>query len=112
MDMIDALRIIVAKSPNAASQAMTTIAALGNNSPMAQQRYNMVVQIALNDPSANFTDAERAVLAENLDITGNSQRTFMLRVRLTETERAELQKLADESGQTMSDYARAKLFVS
>lgn len=108
--MIEALKLIVAKSPNAARQALQAIAAVSNKSPVAQVRYNHCVSIALNDGQAQFTQAERALLASYLDGTDSDNRSFMLRVRLTDTERARLQDAADAAGQSMSEYVRSLLF--
>lgn len=40
----------------------------------------------------------------------DDSRSFMLRVRLTDTERIQLQETSDDLGMTMSEYARRKIF--
>ena len=65
---INALRLIAAKSPNAMREAIKTIQAIDLNSPVAQRRYNHTVQIAFNDPQAEFSADERAMIADGLDI--------------------------------------------
>jgi hypothetical protein len=64
---IDALRIIAAKSINAVHDAVKTIQAIDLNSPMAQRRYNHTVEIALNDPAADFTPGEQATILSEMD---------------------------------------------
>lgn len=109
--MEEALRLIITKSPLAASQAMETIRAIHAKSPILQIRYNNTVQMALNDPQAEFTPAERALLAEFVGSPDSStNRDFMLRVRLTDAERAALQQSADQAQQSMSEYVRQKIF--
>jgi hypothetical protein len=71
---INALRLIAAKSPNAMHEAIKTIQAIDLNSPMAQRRYNHTVQIAFNDPQAEFSADERAMIADGLDIVEQSGR--------------------------------------
>ena len=51
----EALKVIIAKSPDAASQAIKTIHAMNVKSPLRQHRYNATVDAALNDPKAEFT---------------------------------------------------------
>jgi hypothetical protein len=110
--MINALKLIIAKSPEAMKEALNTIRALDAKSPILQQRYNRVVEIALNDPRANFSSAERALLAKSLDAVSATGRNFMLRIRLTDAERADLQYRSDVAGMSMSEFVRDKIFES
>jgi len=110
MDIIDALKTIIARSPRAAETAVRTIAAARNNSPVLQTRYANVLIMAMADPEATFTPEERAILASAVEAPESSSRDFILRVRLTDQERAELQQLADQDGIGMSEYVRRKLF--
>jgi hypothetical protein len=71
MDMITALKLIATRSPSAMREAITTIHALSSNSPAAQQRYNFVVDIALNDTAAELSPEERAGIIDNMDATGH-----------------------------------------
>lgn len=110
--MQEALRIIIAKSERAAPLALHTMRVARVQPSSAGRYYAQALQAALTDPNAVFTPEERQVLAEaipnddGMDVT----RSFTLRIRLTESERAELQRLADEVGQTMSEYARRRIF--
>lgn len=109
--MEEALKIIITKSPDAAYQAIQCLQAIAANSPMVQQRYNRVVESALRDRDANFTESERAALAEYLEQGGRENRGFSLRVRLTDAEHAKLQASADQAGLGMSEYARRRIFA-
>lgn len=110
--MEQALKLIIVKSPDAMREAMKTLQAIRAKSPIVQQRYNRVVDMALNDSQAEFTAEERAVLAAPLTGNEDEGRAFMLRVRLTEAERAELQEEANAANKNMSEYVRQKLFLS
>lgn len=91
-------------------EAIKCLQAIRVNSPVTQIRYNHVVELALNDPQANFTPEDRALLAGYLTVSSESTRDYTLRVRLTDVERAQLQEAADQAGQDMSEYVRRKLF--
>lgn len=43
--------------------------------------------------------------------TQPAPRTEQVHIRITTLEKAELQRLAEDAGQTMSDYARARIFA-
>lgn len=109
--MEQALKLIISKSPDAMREAIKTLQAIKAKSPIVQQRYNRVVEIALSDPQAEFSADERAILADSLAGIEEEGRSFMLRVRLTERERAELQQEADAENMSMSEYVRQKLFA-
>jgi type IV pilus biogenesis protein CpaD/CtpE len=108
MKMENALKLIITKSPEAMNEALKTLQAIRANSPMVQRRYNRTVEIALSDPQAEFTMADRAVLAELLTADGEGARSFMLRVRLTEAEQVALQETADREGISISELVRRK----
>jgi hypothetical protein len=75
--MKDALQIIISKSPNAADDALDCIKAIRAKSPVVARRYEHTVQLAFNDPQAEFTPAERALIASYLsadDDTGTKPR--------------------------------------
>lgn len=110
MYIIEALKIIIAKSPNAAEEAIRAIAAARNNSPILQIRYSNALTRALADPQANFTPEEREILSSVIESTPSETREFTLRIRLTDSERADLQTAADADNLTMSEYARRKIF--
>ena len=106
--MEDALRLIIAKSPAAAGQAMKTLHAVSVKSPLLQHRYNATLDMALNDPKAAFTSEERALLAQ-FAAAGEKIRETRLQVRLTISEKLYLRQLATERNMTLSDYVREQL---
>jgi hypothetical protein len=110
MDIIDALKIIIAHSPRASEQAIRTIAAVRNNSPVIQIRYANVLIMALADPEADFTQAERELLAAVIETPGTATRDFTLHLRLTSSERVELEQAAQTAGLSLSEYSRQQLF--
>ena len=110
MDIIDALKIIIAHSPRASEQAIRTIAAVRNNSPVIQIRYANVLIMALADPEADFTQAEREILASAIEPSETTTRNIALHVRLTPGEQAELEQAAETAGQSLSEYVRRRLF--
>lgn len=105
---IDALKLIIARSPRAAGDAITAIAAARNNSPVLDVRYLRVMQLALNDPDAEFSAAERAQLAEGVPNPGGT-RSYTLHVRMSDDERARLTALAEADGIGLSEYVRRKV---
>jgi hypothetical protein len=110
MDTIEALKLIIARSPRAAEHAVIAIQAARNKSPILQARYAQVLTMALADPAAEFTADERAVLAAGIDGGDAGGRDFTLRVRLTEQERVSLSDAADAEGISLSEYVRRRLF--
>lgn len=106
--MEDALRLILAKSPQAAPQAMKTIHAVHAKSPLLQHRYNAVVDAALNDPQADFTPEDRELLARYI-AAGEKIRETRLQVRVTIAEKLYLRQIAAEQNMTISDYVRMKI---
>ena len=106
--MEEALRIIIAKSPDAASQAIKTIHAIGVKSPLLQHRYNATVDAALQDSKADFTPDERVLLAQFVT-SGEKIRETRLQVRLTLSEKLYLQQLAHDQDMTLSAYVRDQL---
>lgn len=108
--MKEALRIIVAKSPAAGGQAMQAIRAAEVNSPVAQARYDRVVEIALSDPQADFEPAERTLIAQYVGGgNGEALRTMDIRIRVNAGEKASVQEMAREAGQTVSDFIRERI---
>ena len=104
----DALKLIAAKSPGAMLEAAKTMRSSGR---ILQMRYNWIVQIALGDPQADFTAEDRALIAAHLEPdTDDDIRDYTLRIRLTPTERADLEQRAEAAGQTVSEYVRRTLF--
>lgn len=110
--MLDALKLIAGRSGEAMHEALKAIQAVNAGSPVVQQRYNHVAEIALNDASAEWTPSEKLSIIEHIDQVGSVGREFVLHVRLTDTERDELQLAADAAGTNMSEYARRMIFPS
>jgi hypothetical protein len=108
--MPDALRTIIAGSPDAARDAMDCLRAISVKSPVLQQRYNHTVQIALSDPQAAFTPDERALLARYVDTDESDRRSIVQPVRLSPDERQQLEDDAGHAGLSLSDYIRQRLF--
>jgi len=108
--MEKALKLIIARSPDGAYEAMRTLLAIRVSSPMIQQRYHRTIEIALGDPQAQFTADERALLAEHLEIVPDGTRDFTLRIRLTAAEHEELIATADDEHTTVSEFVRRQLF--
>lgn len=103
----DAARVLIAHSPYAAS----VLGKRTPGSPIYQQLYNRVAAQVLATANSGLSPDERDVVAQHMALSdGDEMRTFMLRVRLTESERAELQRLADEARLGMSEYVRSRLF--
>lgn len=69
--MKNALKLIVARSPQAGEEALSCLKAILANSPMIQVRYENVVALAFRDPQAAFTPDERATIASHLLSTDN-----------------------------------------
>lgn len=111
MDIIDACKLIIAKSPAACEEAIRTIAAARNKSPIVQVRYSALLIRAMADPQADFTAAERADLASAIEPGEIADtRGMVIHIRLTDQERADLQGAAESAGLSLSEYARRKLF--
>jgi len=110
MSKIDALKIIIAKSPSQCAEAAKAITAINKKSPWADIRCNSVAVRALEDPDANFTQNERTTMAELMSETKTEGRDYMLRVRLTNAEHGELEKMASNKNLSVSEYVRRKLF--
>ena len=97
--MDDALKIIISKSPAAMTEAITTMRAIGAKSPVVQQRYQAAVELAFNDPAADFTADERALIASYLEVVGESgRRDKLVQIRVTAEERNTLDRLAHAAG--------------
>ena len=104
MELIDALRLIISRSPAAMDLA---IAALRAPETTRQTRYNMTAMVALRDPTAEFTADERDGLASLIDAPDT--RVKQLNIRLTEEEYETLATLARGVGQSISEYVRVRV---
>lgn len=111
--MIDALRIIAAKSPDAAPQAMQCIRAIEAKSPVVQHRYNNVVELAFGDNMAEFKPSERLLISSYVDAdadTGAESRTQTVRFRASPSEEREIRILAAAAGKDISEYIRSLIW--
>ncbi len=105
--MIDALRIIAAKSPYAGGQALQCIRAIQAKSPIIQQRYNRVVELAFGDNMADFTPEERQLIADYVEADDVESKSEVIRFRCTPTEKEQIKTMADEAGMDISEYLRS-----
>lgn len=111
--MKEILKQVIAKSPEAARDAVKCLQAIAEGSPMAQIRFRHVIEVALGDPQANFAESERAEMAVLLIDQADGQetgRTATVRFRVTETERMLLRDLAANEGVSESEFIRRKVF--
>lgn len=112
--IINALKIILAKSPTPAvgERALQAIAAAKNNSPVIETRYTQVLQMALAN-HAEFSPDEMAILTDAISSSGDEagvkkeRRTGVVQFRVTTSERAMLNEAA--AGRDLSDYIRERL---
>ncbi len=106
--MIEALRIIAAKSPAAAAEAIKTL-----KIPVKtrQIRYNFVADMAINDPEANFSAEERALIVKFIEPIDQAKSRMLPPIRVTEEEYAQIVDAAHLAGTTVSSYIRSRLFV-
>lgn len=107
MNVVDALRLIAAKSPDQMRNAVRTLRSVQNDTPVAQQRAERVISWALQDPQAEFTTEDRTALAALLG--GSDARTLDVRMRVSPAEKAEIQAMADAEGMTVSDFIRRRI---
>lgn len=106
---LEALQVIIARSPAAFGEASRTIQALQANSPIIQQRLNFVGSMALNDPQAEFTADERRLIAAVMGLEGDSDITT-ISFKLTKAERADVERLAQAEGfKDLTSYIRSKI---
>lgn len=110
MDIQEACKLIVGRSPQAAQAALVCLKAARHNSPVLAARYEMVLAEAISDPEAGWTAQERADLASALVDTGEPERkSQMLSLRLSGAEMAFVADQAEKAGVSVSDYIRSKI---
>lgn len=114
MNLHEALRLIVVKSPAATREAVKGLRLAATDANL-QLRYNMVAQWALSDPQAEFSADERASLVDLMTANGEGEtRSSSVNVRLSDAERADLEQRAEAAGYrgrgALSEYVRAVLF--
>ncbi len=112
-DMVDALRLIAARSEAIGHEAVKLLIRPGQQ-PYQQHHYNLVARHALGDSAANWTAEERALILRHIEADepepGNRRRT--LRVRLTDGEMAQVQAMAEAEGQTISELVRQRICLA
>ena len=102
--MIDALKVIIAKSPQAAQLAVQAIKALNNESPAMVTRYLNVVDVALGDSAATFTAKEQELIASYIEGEKPSKKSRVIHIRVTDSEYLDLELAAD--GKAIASYTR------
>lgn len=107
MELLDALRLIAAKSPNNAQGAIRALRTAQNRPSARSVQY--VLEQALVDPLAEFTPAERTSIAALLGGESADNRTLEIRFRVTRDEKERVTAMADEAGLTVSDFIREKI---
>lgn len=107
MDIYDALKLLATRSEDASREAIRSLRAPEATLAL---RYLQVLDLAFSDPNAHFTVAEREALVGAVQTVTASARGYVLHIRLTDSERAELAQLASEAGVTPSEYVRSRLF--
>lgn len=100
--VIEAMQLIIAKSPGAFREASKTIMTANANSPVLQLRVNHTVDMALNDYQADFTADEREFLAGVM--AGQDIDNRPTSIRFTDGQRLIIQDAADEAGMSFSAY--------
>jgi len=110
--MTDAIKLIIAKSPTAGSEALRTLQAIKAQSPVLQFRYNRTVEMALGDHEATFTPKERELLALFVESTADDgdMDSTLPAVRCSDAERADIEERAHSAGVSLSAYIRSVLF--
>ncbi len=109
MDMLEIARLFVARAPSITHEAAKLFR---TPDPRDRQlRYNFLAVEALRDPQAEWTVTERAAIAALITDESGETRKRTLRIRLTDAEFDILQQAAMGAGQTMSEYARRRMFA-
>lgn len=113
MDLLDAMRLIAAKSPNATHAALLAFRALQNNSPLGESRAQRAIEVALRDRESTFTTEDRSSLALLFMGQDPNQeeepRTLDLRIRVNADEKQHVKDLADEAGLSVSNFIRQRV---
>ncbi len=100
----NAIRVLMARSLDAARLLKRRPA---TTSPNFQLIYNRVSTQILSEPNSGLTAEERELVAAFITLDEESEpRSQMLRVRLTESERADLERKATRERMDMSEYVR------
>lgn len=108
MDIIDVLRMIAARSMDAQHEALGAIRAQQVRSSMAGRRAERAASLAFADMSVEWSPEEREALASLIQ-DDSAPRGLDVRVRVNASEKARIQNMADDDGQTVSDFIRSKI---
>jgi hypothetical protein len=92
--MKDALKIIISRSPAAMSDALDCLKAIRAKSPMVGRRYEHTAQLALTDPQAEWTPADRALIASYIGGDDDGA-TKMRSIRLSDDDWTLAQQIGD-----------------
>ena len=102
----EALIEIATRAPSISGEAYKTLRAPEER---VTRRFQLVVGHALSDPQAEWTAEERRALLALVEPLDSENRTERVYVRLTETEKAEVEARADAEGATVSEYIRRRI---
>lgn len=109
-EIVETLRMIVARSSDAQREALGAIRAQQIKSPMAARRAERAAAIAFGDPSVEWTPVERLALSELLGQDADDTRTQDVRVRVNAAEKEQVKRMAAEAGfPSVSDFIRSKI---
>ena len=105
-DISTAKRLIARESPTG-----LRLLGAGVSRPCAPARYDLAATAALADGDAQFSRAERELIASFISDGGETDNRsgYTLRVRLNESERVTLERLAADAGIGLSEYVRREL---
>jgi len=107
--IIKAMQIIIARGgSSAANNAIKTIQAANANSPILQQRVNLTVSDALNNPQNDLRDDDVVILASIVGAAADDGGTISKSIRFTEAEIAKIEMAIDGTGENFSQYVRRK----
>lgn len=111
MDTRELLGTIILRCPGLAHQAAGALRAHETKSPIARQRTLAVIADAIRLYGDEFSEDERAHLDGMARVAagGKPHRTLNLIARVSADEKARVQQLADEAGQSVSDYIRSRI---
>jgi hypothetical protein len=102
----DVLRLIAAKSPATSGQATRALRMVGQPESRPIQ---YAIELALDDPAASFTDAERMAITDHIVPALAGAQTLDIRLRVNPGDKQQIQAMADAAGMSVSDFIRQKL---
>ena len=103
----DAVDVILSRHPASAAEATRLQRAIQVDSPMIASRFRLLVE---NSEHAKYTAEEQQIIADAVAaLSGNPSRDQVIRLRVTQEEKAEITAAAEDAGQTISEYVRQRL---